>query len=267
MSFLRIIRWPHAKAKAFSVRSGCTHYFFYSHPIVPAATFTSWSKDIYFKVVSFFGLSFHFFSKFIDQLKIGRDRSSIPFPSINALQPFLNHYKIFFCIAFVVPFHGTDRVNRFSGFLFRDDIGNFFLHLRKCKKIMPSSSILHCIHDILRHNYWQLYFMVRNMKTKKRNPRKKNVKKSPRKWSARVMQKSDALDLDSDIFKSRDPNKVARSLKRSAEKSRRKKGTAFQSAMSMLNFYINRAGKTLSTRQKVYSKRRRKGCAKFFTGR
>jgi hypothetical protein len=80
--------------------------------------------------------------------------------------------------------------------------------------------------------------------------RKKSQKRPARKWSARVMQTSDALDLEPGIFKSNDPNTIARSLKRSAEKSRRKKGTPFQSAMSMLNFYINRAGNTLSLRQK-----------------
>jgi hypothetical protein len=75
-------------------------------------------------------------------------------------------------------------------------------------------------------------------------------KAAPRKWSARVTQKSDALDLQSDIFKQKDAEKIARSLKRSAERSKRKKGTPFQSAMSMLNFYINRAGKNLPVRQK-----------------
>lgn len=90
------------------------------------------------------------------------------------------------------------------------------------------------------------------MKTKqkqKRAPRKAG-KQSTRKWSARVTRESDALDLEADIFKSGDSDKIARSLKRSAEKSKRKKGTPFQSAMSMLNFYINRAGKGLSKRQK-----------------
>ena len=92
--------------------------------------------------------------------------------------------------------------------------------------------------------------MANAIKSKKATTLKRTPKKSPRKWSARVMRTSDALDLEPSIFKSGDPHKIARSLKRSAEKSRRKKGTPFQSAMSMLNFYINRAGKTLSARQK-----------------
>jgi len=56
--------------------------------------------------------------------------------------------------------------------------------------------------------------------------------------------------LENKIFKSGDPKKIASSLKRSAKKSRRRKGTPYQSAMSMLNFYINRAGKNLSASQK-----------------
>ncbi|WP_205511171.1 DUF3175 domain-containing protein [Longitalea arenae] len=71
-----------------------------------------------------------------------------------------------------------------------------------------------------------------------------------KKWSRRVMQTSDALDLESGIFKSKDAKKIARSLKRSAEKSDRRKGSPFQSAMSMLNFYINRAGKQLTAKEK-----------------
>jgi hypothetical protein len=75
-------------------------------------------------------------------------------------------------------------------------------------------------------------------------------KAAGRKWSAGVMQRSDALDLKSKVFKSRDPHKIALSLKRSANASKRRKGTPYQSAMSMLNFYINRAGKALPARDK-----------------
>jgi len=60
------------------------------------------------------------------------------------------------------------------------------------------------------------------------------------------MRRSDALDLEPAVFKSRSPAKIAASLKRSAERSKRRKGTPFQSAMSMLNFYINHAGRKLS---------------------
>lgn len=70
-------------------------------------------------------------------------------------------------------------------------------------------------------------------------------------WSAQVTRHSDALDLEPSVFKSRSPVHIARSLKRSAESSKRRKGTAFQSAMSMLNFYINRGGAALGARDKA----------------
>ena len=65
-------------------------------------------------------------------------------------------------------------------------------------------------------------------------------------WSRHVTEKSNALDLDPGVFSRTDPRSIARSLKRSAERSRRRKSNPFRSAMSMLNFYINRAGKSLS---------------------
>lgn len=65
------------------------------------------------------------------------------------------------------------------------------------------------------------------------------------KWSQDVTEHSNALDLDEGVFTLNDPVEIARSLKRSAERSKRRKGTPLQSAMSMLNFYINRAGDTL----------------------
>ena len=71
-----------------------------------------------------------------------------------------------------------------------------------------------------------------------------------KKWSARVMQKSDALDLEAGVFMKRSPHAIAESLKRSAEHSQRRKGTVYQSAMSMLNFYVNRAGKKLPAGRK-----------------
>ena len=75
-------------------------------------------------------------------------------------------------------------------------------------------------------------------------PRRKP--RASRKWAAQVMRRSDALDLEPAIFKSRSPTKIAASLKRSAERSKRRKGTPYQSAMSMLSFYINRGGRNLS---------------------
>jgi hypothetical protein len=64
-------------------------------------------------------------------------------------------------------------------------------------------------------------------------------------WSADVTEHSDALDLEPEVFRSSDPHRVALSLKQSAEHSHRRKASPFRSAMSMLTFYINRAGKNL----------------------
>jgi hypothetical protein len=72
-----------------------------------------------------------------------------------------------------------------------------------------------------------------------------------RRWSADVTKRSDALDLKSEVFKGKDPHRIALSLKRSAERSKRRKGTPYQSAMSMLNFYINRAGKKSAEKTKA----------------
>lgn len=69
-------------------------------------------------------------------------------------------------------------------------------------------------------------------------------------WSNRVTQTSNSLDLEEGVFTWSDPKKIAKSLKNSAEQSSRRKGTPYQSAMSMLNFYINRAGKNLDPKQK-----------------
>lgn len=69
-------------------------------------------------------------------------------------------------------------------------------------------------------------------------------------WSRYVIEHSFALDLDEGVFTFDDPKKIAASLKKSAEKSLSRRGTPFQSAMSMLNFYINRAGKNLKPERK-----------------
>lgn len=66
------------------------------------------------------------------------------------------------------------------------------------------------------------------------------------KWSQEVTEESDALDLEDGLFKKDDPREIAKSLKRSAEQSERRKGTPLQSAMGMLTFYMNRAGDNLS---------------------
>ncbi len=68
-----------------------------------------------------------------------------------------------------------------------------------------------------------------------------------KRWSQKVTETSHAMSLEKDVFKLDDPKAIARSLKRSAERSRNLKASPFQSAMSMLTFYMNRAGKSLST--------------------
>jgi hypothetical protein len=78
---------------------------------------------------------------------------------------------------------------------------------------------------------------------------KRKQRKTGKRWSARVTRESDALTLERSVFKKKDPKAIARSLKRSAERSRRRKSAPLRSAMSMLTFYINRAGDNLSASQ------------------
>ena len=77
-------------------------------------------------------------------------------------------------------------------------------------------------------------------KTKQRSSRS-----NPKRWSHHVMETSDAMDIEHEIFKEGSAQEIADSLKKSSTRSNRRKGTPFQSAMSMLNFYINRAGRNL----------------------
>lgn len=76
------------------------------------------------------------------------------------------------------------------------------------------------------------------------------TKRPTKRWSQHVTETSNALDLEEGVFSWSDPKRIARSLKQSAEASTRRKGTPLQSAMSMLNFYINRAGHNLPAEQK-----------------
>lgn len=76
------------------------------------------------------------------------------------------------------------------------------------------------------------------------------MSKKNKDWSHEVTKHSDALDLEEGVFTWKDPKRIAKSLKKSAGASMRRKAKPFQSAMSMLNFYINRAGKNLPTDQK-----------------
>jgi hypothetical protein len=83
-------------------------------------------------------------------------------------------------------------------------------------------------------------------------------------WTAEVTRRSNALDLEPDVFTRDDPHQIALSLKRSAEASTRRKGTPYQSAMSMLTFYINRAGRELSGERKQILERAKLELRKVF---
>jgi hypothetical protein len=89
-------------------------------------------------------------------------------------------------------------------------------------------------------------------KSRKSKGRKGRGATSRSRWSNRVTRESNALDLDPGVFTWKDPGRIARSLKRSAEASRRRKSDPYRSAMSMLTFYINRGGRNLpAARKKV----------------
>ena len=82
--------------------------------------------------------------------------------------------------------------------------------------------------------------------TSARHRRRRGASRAtPGRWSHQVNEHSDAMDIQHDIFKQGNAGEIAQSLKHSSTASRRRKGTPFQSAMSMLNFYINRAGRNL----------------------
>lgn len=78
------------------------------------------------------------------------------------------------------------------------------------------------------------------------------LKAKPERWTQHVTETSDALDLEPGVFALEDPKEIAKSLKRSADKSRRRKSEPFRSAMSMLSFYINRAGRKLPAAQRAH---------------
>jgi hypothetical protein len=91
---------------------------------------------------------------------------------------------------------------------------------------------------------------IRKSPARKSHARRSPARKSParktgRRWSARVTRTSDALTLDRGVFTWKDPRRIAGSLKRSAMRSRRRKADPYRSALSMLTFYLNRAGKNL----------------------
>jgi hypothetical protein len=88
-------------------------------------------------------------------------------------------------------------------------------------------------------------------KGRKPRPAAKRKAGAARPWSQQVTERSNALDLDPGVFTWRDPKCIAASLRLSAEQSRRRKADPFRSAMSMLNFYLNRAGRNLPASRKT----------------
>jgi hypothetical protein len=91
---------------------------------------------------------------------------------------------------------------------------------------------------------------ARKKSKKKTKEKKKSGKAGKKRWSGRVTRESNALDLKKGVFSQSSPKKIAASLKRSAEHSHRRKSSPYRSAMSMLTFYINRAGDSLSDRRR-----------------
>lgn len=92
--------------------------------------------------------------------------------------------------------------------------------------------------------------MAKGKRARRSAARRSQAKPSERFWSNRVTRESNALDLDQGVFTWDDPRTIARSLKRSAEVSNRRKADPFRSAMSMLVFYINRAGRNLPAKRR-----------------
>ncbi|HEU4484167.1 MAG TPA: DUF3175 domain-containing protein [Povalibacter sp.] len=88
-------------------------------------------------------------------------------------------------------------------------------------------------------------------KAKSRRSSASRKRGSRKRWSQRVTERSDALDLSKGVFARDDPASIARSLKRSADTSKRRKSDPYRSAMSMLTFYINRAGHQLSAKRRA----------------
>jgi hypothetical protein len=86
---------------------------------------------------------------------------------------------------------------------------------------------------------------------RKTTSRRTAHKKTGKRWSRHVTETSNAMDLEGGVFTQKDPKKIALSLKRSAEHSNRRKSEPYRSAMSMLTFYINRAGKDLPAAQRM----------------
>jgi hypothetical protein len=107
--------------------------------------------------------------------------------------------------------------------------------------------------------------MTTRRKSQAKSKSRSHARKSPtRRWSGRVTRESNALDLDQGVFTWKDPKRIARSLKHSAEESHRRKADPYRSALSMLVFYINRAGRNLPQSRKKILERTKGELRKLF---
>ena len=107
--------------------------------------------------------------------------------------------------------------------------------------------------------------MAARKKNHTKSKSRSHGRRSPAKmWSGRMTRESNALDLDNGVFTWKDPKRIARSLKRSAEHSHRRKADPYRSALSMLVFYINRAGRNLPQSQKKVLERAKSELRKLF---
>lgn len=102
--------------------------------------------------------------------------------------------------------------------------------------------------------------------TKQQETKRDGKTQDEKGWSQQVSGTSDALDLEEGVFTSDDPTRIAESLKRSAEASTRRKGTPLQSAMGMLNFYINRAGGQLDPERREVLEKAKDELRRLFKG-
>jgi hypothetical protein len=102
------------------------------------------------------------------------------------------------------------------------------------------------------------------MTTRRKPAHEDRAKLRGQRWSQTVTERSDALDLEPGVFTLAAPRAVAESLRRSAERSQRRKAPAFASAMSMLSFYINRAGRTLDPRRRALLERAKRELRKLY---
>jgi hypothetical protein len=116
--------------------------------------------------------------------------------------------------------------------------------------LFPPNRVYH-LWRLLHKEYPRGRSAPRSTQRRKSAARKKpGSKQAGRRWSRQVTEHSDALTLDKGVFTLKDPKRIASSLRRSALRSRRRKADPFRSALSMLNFYINRAGRNLPAQRK-----------------